>query len=89
MSEQAGSGGLNEYISHHLTHNTIDVFGHGFNVDSWAVALGLGHAMPITPCSSAGLGVLRRAVLWLDACESQTLPMPSGDPGSEPLPPEE
>ncbi len=42
MSEQAGSGGLNEYISHHLTHNTIDVFGHGFNVDSWAVALGLG-----------------------------------------------
>lgn len=42
MSEQAGSGGLNEYISHHLTHNTIDVFGGKFNVDSWAVALGLG-----------------------------------------------
>jgi len=42
VSEQAGSGGLNEYISHHLTHNTIDVFGGKFNVDSWAVALGLG-----------------------------------------------
>lgn len=42
MSEQTSSGGLNEYISHHLTHNTIQVFGGDFHIDSWAVALGLG-----------------------------------------------
>lgn len=42
MSEQTGSGGLNEYIKHHLTHNTTEVFGGSFHFDSWAVALALG-----------------------------------------------
>ena len=42
MSEPTSSGGLNEYISHHLTHNRGQLFGGNFNFDSWAVALGLG-----------------------------------------------
>ncbi|KRB03360.1 F0F1 ATP synthase subunit A [Lysobacter sp. Root690] len=46
VSEQTGSGGLNEYIKHHLTHNTSEVFGSDalskFNFDSWIVALVLG-----------------------------------------------
>jgi F-type H+-transporting ATPase subunit a len=46
VSEQTGSGGLNEYIKHHLTHNTSEVFGSEalskFNFDSWIVALVLG-----------------------------------------------
>lgn len=42
MSEQTGSGGLNEYIKHHLTHNTTEVFGGQFHFDSWVVALALG-----------------------------------------------
>ena len=44
MSEPTNSGGLNEYISHHLTHNKGLVFGGEFHFDSWAVALGLGLA---------------------------------------------
>ena len=43
MSEPTSSGGgLAEYIQHHLTQNEVQVLGHGFNLDSWAVALGLG-----------------------------------------------
>ncbi|WP_158983992.1 F0F1 ATP synthase subunit A [Lysobacter panacisoli] len=42
MSEQTGSGGLNEYIQHHLHQNTIEVFGGGFHIDTWAVSLVLG-----------------------------------------------
>ena len=43
MSEESGtSGGLSEYISHHLTHNTGSVFGGSFHWDSWLVSLGLG-----------------------------------------------
>lgn len=43
MSEQTGSGGgLTEYIKHHLTHNTTEVFGQGFHFDTWAVSLVLG-----------------------------------------------
>jgi len=42
VSEQTGSGGLNEYIKHHLTHNTTEVFGQSFHVDTWAVSLVLG-----------------------------------------------
>lgn len=42
MSEQTGSGGLNEYIQHHLQQNTIDVFGGAFHIDTWAVSLVLG-----------------------------------------------
>ncbi|UXI70624.1 F0F1 ATP synthase subunit A [Tahibacter amnicola] len=41
MSSEAATGGLNGYISHHLTHNTIQI-GSGFNFDSWIVALVLG-----------------------------------------------
>ncbi len=39
MSTEAASGGLTEYIQHHLTHNTV---GGGFHFDSWIVALVLG-----------------------------------------------
>jgi len=39
---EASSGGLSEYISHHLTHNTGTVFGGSFHWDSWLVSLGLG-----------------------------------------------
>ena len=42
MSEQTGSGGLNEYIQHHLGHNTVEVLGGQFNIDSWLVGLALG-----------------------------------------------
>lgn len=42
MSEPSSSGGLNEYISHHLTHNTGNLLGGSFHFDSWAVALILG-----------------------------------------------
>lgn len=42
MSEQTGSGGLNEYIQHHLHQNTIEVAGGAFHIDSWAVSLVLG-----------------------------------------------
>ncbi|MGY0558602.1 F0F1 ATP synthase subunit A [Lysobacter sp. A421] len=42
MSEQTGSGGLNEYIQHHLEQNTIELVGGGFNIDTWAVSLVLG-----------------------------------------------
>jgi len=42
VSEQTGSGGLNEYIKHHLTHNTGEVFGGQFNFDTWIVSLSLG-----------------------------------------------
>ena len=39
MSEPSGKGGLTEYIVHHLTHNTTEVFGSTFHVDSWVVGL--------------------------------------------------
>ncbi len=42
MSEQTGSGGLNEYIQHHLQQNTISVGGGAFHIDTWAVSLVLG-----------------------------------------------
>ena len=43
MSEQTGSGGgLNEYIQHHLTQNTIQLGGGGFHIDTWIVSLVLG-----------------------------------------------
>lgn len=42
MSAEQNSGGLTEYIVHHLTHNTQQVGGQTLNVDSWVVALGLG-----------------------------------------------
>ncbi|MFZ5656397.1 MAG: F0F1 ATP synthase subunit A [Pseudomonadota bacterium] len=43
MSEQTGSGGgLNEYIQHHLTQNTIQLGGGGFHIDTWVVSLVLG-----------------------------------------------
>jgi F-type H+-transporting ATPase subunit a len=41
-TEQGASGGLSEYIGHHLTHNTGTVFGGGFHWDSWLVSLALG-----------------------------------------------
>lgn len=41
-TEQGAAGGLSEYISHHLTHNTGMVFGGGFHWDSWLVSLALG-----------------------------------------------
>jgi len=44
VSEQTGSGGLNEYIKHHLTHNTGEVFGGQFHFDTWIVSLALGLA---------------------------------------------
>ena len=42
MSAETGSGGLTEYIQHHLTHNTIQLGGGGFHVDSWLVGIALG-----------------------------------------------
>ncbi|MDR1075285.1 MAG: F0F1 ATP synthase subunit A [Xanthomonadaceae bacterium] len=42
MSEQTSSGGLNEYIGHHLSHNITEVMGRQFHFDSWIVALVLG-----------------------------------------------
>lgn len=47
MSESTGAGGLNEYISHHLTQNTVQVFGGDFHFDSWIVALVLGLAFAL------------------------------------------
>lgn len=42
MSEQTGSGGLNEYIQHHLQQNTIQLGGGAFHIDTWVVSLILG-----------------------------------------------
>ncbi|MGO4222366.1 F0F1 ATP synthase subunit A [Lysobacter sp. TAF61] len=42
MSEQTGSGGLNEYIQHHLQQNSVEFFGGAFHIDTWAVSLVLG-----------------------------------------------
>jgi F-type H+-transporting ATPase subunit a len=36
------SGGLTEYIVHHLTHWKVQVLGHDFHLDSWMVALAVG-----------------------------------------------
>lgn len=41
-AESEATGGLSEYIQHHLTHNTGMVFGGGFHWDSWLVSLALG-----------------------------------------------
>jgi F-type H+-transporting ATPase subunit a len=41
-TEQGASGGLSEYISHHLTHNSGMVLGGNFHWDSWLVSLALG-----------------------------------------------
>jgi len=61
VSEQTGSGGLNEYIKHHLTHNTRGVFGRGFHGDKgggglvlgrvflWGFGLAAGKANPGVP----------------------------------------
>lgn len=42
MSESSESGGLTQYIQHHLTHNQVSLFDRTFNFDSWLVALSLG-----------------------------------------------
>jgi len=42
VSEQTGSGGLNEYIQHHLQQNTISLGGGAFHIDTWIVSLILG-----------------------------------------------
>ena len=42
MTAETSGGGLTEYIVHHLTHNTIQVAGGGFHIDSWLVALVVG-----------------------------------------------
>ena len=42
MSPEKSSGGLTEYIVHHLTHNTTQVAGGTFHVDSWVIALTVG-----------------------------------------------
>ena len=42
MSAEKSSGGLTEYIVHHLSHNKIDVAGYGFHLDSWVISLALG-----------------------------------------------
>jgi F-type H+-transporting ATPase subunit a len=48
VSESNSSGGLTEYINHHLTHNSVQLVGDGalgrFNLDSWLIALVLGLA---------------------------------------------
>ncbi|MET0131729.1 MAG: F0F1 ATP synthase subunit A [Stenotrophomonas chelatiphaga] len=44
MSESNNSGGLTEYITHHLGHNTSSLFGGKFHFDSWLIALTLGLA---------------------------------------------
>ena len=41
MATEAATGGLNEYITHHLTHNLVKL-GNGFHLDTWAVSLLLG-----------------------------------------------
>jgi F-type H+-transporting ATPase subunit a len=43
VSPEKSSGGLTEYIVHHLTHNTATVAGDAkFHVDSWVIALLVG-----------------------------------------------
>jgi F-type H+-transporting ATPase subunit a len=42
VSPEKSSGGLTEYIVHHLTHNTTQVSGSTFHVDSWVIALTVG-----------------------------------------------
>lgn len=42
MSAESSSGGLTEYIKHHLTHNSGVVLGGNFHWDTWLVSLGLG-----------------------------------------------
>ncbi|TXH67340.1 MAG: F0F1 ATP synthase subunit A, partial [Lysobacteraceae bacterium] len=42
MSAEQSSGGLTEYIVHHLTHNTVQVSGNNFHLDSWVISLALG-----------------------------------------------
>jgi F-type H+-transporting ATPase subunit a len=48
VSESNSSGGLTEYITHHLGHNSVQLVGDGalgrFNLDSWGIALALGLA---------------------------------------------
>ena len=41
-TEQGTAGGLSEYISHHLTHDSGMVLGGNFHWDSWLVSLALG-----------------------------------------------
>ncbi|NOT87385.1 MAG: F0F1 ATP synthase subunit A [Lysobacter sp.] len=53
MSAEKSSGGLTEYIVHHLSHNKIDVAGYGFHLDSWVISL--------------ALGLLACALLWSQA----------------------
>ena len=43
LSTGAQTGGLNEYIQHHLQHNVLE-FGNGFNIDTWVVSFLLGMA---------------------------------------------
>ena len=42
MSPEKSSGGLTEYIVHHLTHWKVSVYGHELHMDSWIVALAVG-----------------------------------------------
>jgi F-type H+-transporting ATPase subunit a len=42
VSAEKASGGLTEYIQHHLTHNIGLVGGHDFHWDTWFISLGLG-----------------------------------------------
>ncbi len=42
MSAEKSSGGLTEYIVHHLTHNTQQVAGNTFHADTWVISLVLG-----------------------------------------------
>lgn len=42
MSAEQSSGGLTEYIVHHLTHNTREVAGSVFHMDTWVISLALG-----------------------------------------------
>jgi len=48
VSESNSSGGLTEYITHHLGHNSVQLVGDGalgrFNLDSWGIGLVLGLA---------------------------------------------
>jgi len=42
VSPEKSSGGLTEYIVHHLTHWKVSLGGHDFHFDSWLVALVVG-----------------------------------------------
>jgi F-type H+-transporting ATPase subunit a len=42
VSAENSGGGLTEYIVHHLTHNTGQLAGGTFHVDSWVIALAVG-----------------------------------------------